>query len=269
MACLASLWHTQHISIPLPVAKNHCSSGPSTFRSKSSRTHWLRASKPVSENSVSGGVSEGHPDLQVISHPSTHQHPHSGRMVIEGTRESPVAVRTLHPFSHHSPSTPPVSTLHFVVVQSLTHIQLSATPWTAAGQAPLSSIIFWTLLKSMSTSLVTLSNHPTLCRPFLLLPLSFPMSQLFTSSGQSIGASASATILPMSIQGLFPLGLMGLISLQSKGLSRIFSSTTIQKYRFLVLSLLYGPTLTSEYDYWKNHSFNCRDLCWQSDVSAF
>ena len=100
-----------------------------------------------------------------------------------------------------------------------------------------------------------LSNHLILRCPFLLLPLSFPVSQLFTSSGQSIGASASAIVLPMSIWGWFPLGLTGLISLQSKGLSRIFSSTTIQKHQFLALSLLYGPTLTSEYDYWINHSF--------------
>ena len=62
--------------------------------------------------------------------------------------------------------------------------------------------------------------------------VSFPMSQLFTSGGQSIGASASASVLPMSIQGCFPLGLTGLISLQSKGLSRVFSNTTVQKHRF-------------------------------------
>ena len=58
----------------------------------------------------------------------------------------------------------------------------------------------------------------------------FPMSQLYASSGQSIGTSASASVLPMNIQGWFPLGLTGLISLQSKGLSRVFSSTTIQKH---------------------------------------
>ena len=73
---------------------------------------------------------------------------------------------------------------------------------------------------------------------------SFPMSPLFISGGQSIGASASPPVLPMNIQGWFPLGLAGLITLQSKGLSRLFSSTIVWKHS-LVLSLLYGPILTS------------------------
>jgi len=71
---------------------------------------------------------------------------------------------------------------------------------------------------------------------------SFPMSQLFVPSGQNIGASASAPALPMSIQGWFPLGLTGLILLLSKGLSRVFSSTTVWKHQSS-LSLLYGPAL--------------------------
>ena len=96
---------------------------------------------------------------------------------------------------------------------------------------------------------------------------SFPMSQLFTSGGQSTGASVSASVLPMNIQDWFPLGWTGWISLLSKGLSRVFSSTTIQKHQFF--SLLYGPALTSIHDYWKNQSFDYMDLCWQSDVSAF
>ena len=82
---------------------------------------------------------------------------------------------------------------------------------------------------------------------------SFPMSQFFTSCGQSIGASASASVLPMNIQDSFPLGLTGLISLQSKGLSRVFSNTTVQKHQSTVL---YGPTLTSIHAYWKSHSFD-------------
>ena len=98
---------------------------------------------------------------------------------------------------------------------------------------------------------------------------SFQMSQLFASGGQSIRASASALVLPMNIQDWFPLGLADLISLQSKGLSRVFSSTTVQSDQFFSLSLLYGPTLASIYDYWKNHSFNYTDICWQSDVSSF
>ena len=97
---------------------------------------------------------------------------------------------------------------------------------------------------------------------------SFPMSQFFTSDGQSIGVSASASVL-INIQDWFPLGLTTLISLQSKGLSRVLSSTKIQKHQFFGLSLLHGPTLTSIQDHWKNHSFDYTDLCQQSDVSAF
>ena len=87
------------------------------------------------------------------------------------------------------------------------------------------------------------------------------MSQFFTSGGQSIRVSASASVLPMNIQGWFSLGLTSLISLQSKGLSRVFSSTQFESINFLALSLLYGPTLTSIHDYWKNHSFDYVDLC--------
>ena len=88
----------------------------------------------------------------------------------------------------------------------------------------------WSLLKLISTEMMP-SNHLILCHPFLLLPSifpsigSFPMTQFFASGGQSIGASASASVLPMNIQGCFSLGLTGLISLLSKGLSRVFSST--------------------------------------------
>ena len=88
---------------------------------------------------------------------------------------------------------------------------------------------------------------------------SLPMSQLFASGGQSIGASASASVLPANIQGWFPLGLTGLISLQSKGLSRVFSYTTLQKHHSPALSFLYGLTLTSIH--WKTRSFDYIDLC--------
>ena len=115
---------------------------------------------------------------------------------------------------------------------------------------------------------LTISSSST---PFSSCPQSFqhqsfPMSRLFTSGGQSIGASAPVSVLPMNIQGWFPLGLTGLTSLKLKGLSRIFSSTTIQKKGH---SLLYSPTLTSLQDYWKNRSFDNTDLCQKSDVSAF
>ena len=83
---------------------------------------------------------------------------------------------------------------------------------------------------------------------------SFQMSQFFASGGQNIGASASASVLPKNIQDWFPLGWTGWISLQSKGLSRVFSNTIVQEHQASALSLLYGPTLTSIHDYWKNHS---------------
>ena len=96
---------------------------------------------------------------------------------------------------------------------------------------------------------------------------SFPMSQLFLSGGQSTGASASASVLPVSIQGWFPLGLTGLISLLSNGLSRVFSSTTIQKYQFFGALPFYGPALTSVHDYL--YSLDYMDLCHPSDIFTF
>ena len=112
--------------------------------------------------------------------------------------------------------------------------------------------------------------HPTISSsfiPFSPCPQSFPvsgsfqMSQFFASGGQRIGISASASVLPMNIHDWFPLGWTHLISLQSKGLSRVFSNATVQKHQFWVLSFLYSPTLTSIHDYWKNHSLDYRDLC--------
>ena len=168
------------------------------------------------------------------------------------------------------------SNLHIhtiIVVQSLSRVQLFVTPWTAACQASPAFTISHSLLKLMSTESVMPSNISSSVAPFSFCPQSFPasgsfpMSQLFTSGGQSIGASAS--VLSMNIQGWFPLGLTGLISWLSKGLSKVFSSTTVQKHQFLGPQPSYGPTFTSINDYWKNHSFDWTDLCWQSDVSAF
>ena len=79
-------------------------------------------------------------------------------------------------------------------------------------------------------------------------------SQFFASGGQIIGVSASASVLPMNTQGWSPLGWTGWIALQSKGLSRGSSSTTVQNINSSALSFLYSPTLTSIYNYWKNHS---------------
>ena len=100
------------------------------------------------------------------------------------------------------------------------------------------------LFKFMSVASEMPSNHLILCHPFsfhlqsFLASGSFPMSQFFASGGQSIGVSATATDLPMNIQGCFPLGLPGWISLLSKGLSRVFSSTIIRKHRFFCIQPL-------------------------------
>ena len=86
----------------------------------------------------------------------------------------------------------------------------------------------------------------------------FPISQLFPSGGQSIGASA--WVLPMNIQGWFPLGFTGMICLLSKGLSRVFSTPQFKSINSSALSLLYVTVPTSIHDYWKNHSFDYTDL---------
>ena len=128
-------------------------------------------------------------------------------------------------------------------VQSLSHVQLFATPWTAARQSSLSITSSQSLLKLMSIELVMPSNHLILCHPLLLLPSIipimrvFPVTQLFTSGGQSIGVSASASVLPMNTQDWFPLGWTGWISFQPKGLSRVFSNTTVQKHQFFSAQL--------------------------------
>ena len=127
--------------------------------------------------------------------------------------------------------------LHCDIVQSLSHVRLFATPWTVAHQASLSFTISWSLLKLMS------------------------IESVMPSGGQGIGASASALVLPMNIQGWFPLGLTGLVLLLSKGLSRVFSSTTVWKHQFFGAQ----PFLwsTSHIRIW------LLDLCRPSDVSAF
>ena len=125
-----------------------------------------------------------------------------------------------------------------VVVQSLNCAQFFAIPWMVACQTPLSSTIPWSLLKFIFIESVMLSNHLILRHPFSSCPQSFtasgsfPVCWPFTSGGQSTGASALASVLPMNIQGQFPLGLIGLISLLFKQLWRVFSSTTVQKHQF-------------------------------------
>ena len=116
------------------------------------------------------------------------------------------------------------------------------TPWTAACQAFLSITNSQSPPKPMSIKLVMPSIHLILCRPLLLPPSIFPrvrvfsISQLFASGGQNIGLSASS-VLPMNTQDWSPLGWTGWISLQSKGLSRVFFNTTVQKHQFFSAQL--------------------------------
>ena len=123
-------------------------------------------------------------------------------------------------------------------VQLLSLIRLFVTPWTAACQASLSITNSQSPPIPMSIELVMPSNHLIHCHSLLLLTSIFPasgsfqMSQLFASGGQSIGVSPSPSVLQMNTQNLSPLGWTSWISLQSKGLSRVFSSTTIQKHQF-------------------------------------
>ena len=128
--------------------------------------------------------------------------------------------------------------LQFSSVQSLSHVRLFATARTAAFQVSLSITNSWSSLKLISIESVMPSKHLILHRPLssclqsFLASGSFQMSQLFTSGEQSIGVSASTSVLPMNIQDWFPLALIGWISLQAKGLSRVFSNTTVQKHQF-------------------------------------
>ena len=153
------------------------------------------------------------------------------------------------------------SYFQFSSVQSLSHVQLFGTPWTAARQASLSITNTQSILKLMSIESMMPSNHLILCCSLLLSPSIFPasesflVSQFFTSSDQSPRLSASASVLPKNIQDWFPLGWTGWISLLSKGLSRVFSKITVQNYQFLVLRDFYSPTLTSTHDYWRKTAF--------------
>ena len=129
------------------------------------------------------------------------------------------------------------------VVQSLSCVQIFVTPWTAACQASLSFTISWSLLRIMSidrgyhlaisSSVACFSSYPQ------SLPASgsFPMSPFFASGGQSTGVSASTSVLSMNTQDWSLLGWTGWISLQSKGLSRVFSNTTVQKHQFFCAQL--------------------------------
>ena len=150
--------------------------------------------------------------------------------------------------------------VQFSSVPLLSPVWLFVTPRTEAHQASLSIANSQSLLKLMSIESVMPSNHLIFCHPLLLLPLIVPsikvfiVSQFFTSGGQNIGGSSSASVL-MNIQDWFPLGLAGLIFLLSMS-QESSPAPQFESINSLALSLLYGPTLTSIHDYWKNHSFD-------------
>ena len=154
-------------------------------------------------------------------------------------------------------------------------VQPFPMPWTAVHQDSLSITNSRSLLNLMSTETVMPSNNLILYCPLLLLPSIIPsirvfsMSQLFTSGGQSIGVSASTSVLPMNIQDWFPLGWTDWISFLSKGLSRVFSNTIVQKDQFF--GAQFSLHANSHIHTWllENQSFDSMDLCWQSNVSAF
>ena len=152
--------------------------------------------------------------------------------------------------------------VQFSSVHWLSRVWLFVTPWIAARQASLSITNSRSSLKLMS---INRYCHPAISSsvvPFSSCPQSlpasesFPMSQLFASGGQSTGVSASASFLPKNTQYRSPLEWTGWISLQSKGLSRVFSNTTVQKHQFFGAQLSSCPTLTSIHDPWKNHSLD-------------
>ena len=138
----------------------------------------------------------------------------------------------------------------------------SPSPKVCSSSYPLSRWCHPNILSSVSSRFFS-------CPQSFPASGSLPMSQFLSSGGQSTGVSASASVLPMNIQGWFPLGLTVLITLQSKGLSRVFSSTIIWKNQFVDAQ----PSLwsNSHMSTWlhENHSFDYMDICQQGDISAF
>ena len=132
---------------------------------------------------------------------------------------------------------------HFSSVQLLSHVWLFVTPWTTARQASLYITNSWSAPKPTFIELVMPSNHLILCHPLLLLPSIFPSIRIFSNElalhirSQSIGVSASTSVLPMNTQDWSLVEWTGWISLQAKGLSRVFSNTKVQKHQFVSAQL--------------------------------
>ena len=154
--------------------------------------------------------------------------------------------------------------------------KLFVTPWTVAHQAPQSFTISWNSLKFVSTELVMLSNHLILCRPLLFLHSIFPSIRVF--SNESVICIRWPKYWSFSFSLTPSNAYSGLISFQIDWLGspcsprdsqESFPTPQFKSINSSTLILLYGPTLTSIHDYWKNHSFDYMDLCQQSNISAF
>ena len=147
------------------------------------------------------------------------------------------------------------------------------TPWTEACQAPLSFTISWSLLKFMSIELVTLSHHLILCHPLLPLPSIFPSIRVFSNELVICIRWPKDWIFSISpfneYSGLISFRIDWFDLLVVQGTQEFSPALQLESINSLVFSLLYGPTITSIHDYWKNHSFDYMVHCWQSDVSAF
>ena len=158
----------------------------------------------------------------------------------------------------------PLMNLHTKIISqfSWSVVSNSATPWTTACQASLSITNSQSLPKLMSIELVKPSNHLMLCCLFSSCLQSFPasgsfqMSQLFTSGSQSIGVSASTSVFPMNTQDWFSLGWTGWIPCSPRDSQESSPTPQFKSINSLAFSFLYSPTLTSIYDYWKNHGFD-------------
>ena len=150
----------------------------------------------------------------------------------------------------------------FSSVQSLSHVRLFTIPWIAARQASLSITNSRSLPKLTYIKSVMPSSHLILCHPLLLLPSIFPasgsfqISQFFASGDQSIGVSASTSVLSMNTQDWPPLGWTGWISCSPRDSQASSPTPQFKSISSSALSFLYSPTLTSIQDYWKNHSFD-------------
>ena len=161
-----------------------------------------------------------------------------------------------------------------VVVKLLRHVRPFVTPWTAAYQVALSLTISQSLPKFMSIASVIPSSHLIFSCPLPLrssiFPIirDFPVIWLFARCDQNTGASASTSVLPVSIQGWFPLRLTSLIPYCPRDSQESSPIPQIERISS-VLCLLYGPVLRTILNYWKKHSLDYTDLCRQSNVFAF